>query len=115
MGLIEPGIGQRLHSRRQELGYSLNTLQELTGIPKGNLSGYERSRYCPSAETLCLLSMALNCSVDWILTGKEFSCHGGINITTDIRIPELLSLYNKMSDSDKQELIMIAQIKAAKN
>lgn len=115
MERIEPGLGQRLHSRRKELGYSLNTLQELTGIPKGNLSGYERSRYCPSAETLCLLSIALKCSVDWILTGKEFSCQGSFNITTSSYAGELLSLYDKMSDGDKQELIMIARIKANKS
>jgi len=96
-------------------GYSsLNTLQDLTGIPKGNLSGYERSRYYPSADTLRLLSSALKCSIDWILTGNEFVCCLGYNITTD-DIEELLSLYEIMSDEDKMELLAIARIKANKH
>jgi len=114
MGIIEPGIGRRLYSRRKELNYSLNELQELTGIPKGNLSGYERSRYCPSADTLRLLSTTLKCSVDWILTGEDSIYTSCSNITTRSDINELLSLYNKMSDIDQKELLAIARLKAEK-
>jgi DNA-binding helix-turn-helix protein len=64
-------IGQRLKSRRIFLGIKRKDICSMTGISSGNLSELENDNKCPSAQALISLSNALDCTTDWILTGRS--------------------------------------------
>lgn len=65
-------IGQRIRSRRKELNLTMKDIFERENIKTGNLSELENDKYLPSVQTLISLGRALDCSIDWILTGAEF-------------------------------------------
>ena len=64
-------IGMRIKQRRKELGLTQTQIKELTGISSGNMSEIENGSKLPSTPTLISLSNILQCSIDWILTGKN--------------------------------------------
>lgn len=108
-------IGQRIKDRRIELQLTQSYIQKNTSISSGNLSCIENGKYLPSATALIELSQILDCSIDWILTGNSKIS----NITDPLDIldsneKKLLLYFQKMSSSDKEEFLMIAQIKANK-
>lgn len=107
-------IGQRIRQRRKELHITQIEIQEACGISSGNLSGIETGRYLPSAITLIELAKILHCSVDWILTGESLISNN--SVFTDINESEkqLLNYFSLMSDLDKEDLLMIAAMKANK-
>lgn len=65
-------IGQRIRSRRKELNLTMKDIFERENIKTGNLSELENDKYLPSVQTLISLGRALDCSIDWMLTGAEF-------------------------------------------
>lgn len=67
---MDNSIGNRIASRRKELGITGKQIKDAIGISTGNLSGIEKGSSLPSATALIGLSKILNCSTDWILTGK---------------------------------------------
>ena len=109
-------IGERIKARRKELHITLTQVKEQTDISAGNLSCIENGKYLPSAVALIELSRILDCSIDWILTGKcsisENSSGSDIEHSKD---NILLSHFHTMSVEDQEELLMIAEIKANKN
>ena len=52
-------IGTRLRHQREEKKLTMNQIQELTGISKGNLSGMENDKNKPSVSALLSLSQIL--------------------------------------------------------
>ena len=115
-GLMDNMIGQRIKERRKELHITQTDIQDACGISSGNLSGIETGRYLPSAMSLIELARILNCSVDWILTGKSSISKNFdfVDIKEDSNERKLLDYYYKMSSEDQDELLIIAQIKADK-
>lgn len=107
-------IGQRIRQRRKELHITQTEIQAACGISSGNLSGIETGRYLPSAVSLIELAKILHCSVDWILTGESLISNN--SVFTDINESEkqLLNYFSLMSDQDKEDLLMIAAMKANK-
>lgn len=102
-------IGQRIKDRRKELNITQTQIQQETSISTGNLSCIENGKYLPSAVALLELSNVLNCSVDWLLTGKsEISNNLGL---LDISENELLEGFRKLSQEDKEELLDILSLK----
>lgn len=65
-------IGQRIRTRRKELNLTMKDIFDRENIKTGNLSELENDKYLPSVQTLISLSRALECSIDWILTGTEY-------------------------------------------
>lgn len=65
-------IGERIRTRRKELNLTMKAIFEQENIKTGNLSELENDKYLPSVQTLIALSRVLECSIDWILTGKEY-------------------------------------------
>lgn len=65
-------IGERIRTRRKELNLTMKAIFERENIKTGNLSELENDKYLPSVQTLIALSRVLECSIDWILTGKEY-------------------------------------------
>jgi len=108
-------IGKRIKERRKELRMTQTNIQEKTSIASGNLSCIENGKYLPSAIALLELSKVLDCSVDWILTGNSYISEnlGTLDIT-DFKEKELLNYFHIMSASDQEDLLLIAEMKAAK-
>ena len=64
------------------------------GITRGAYSHYEGGRALPTADTLIKLAEILDVSVDYLLTGKEYS--NNTNFTTEqMEVAKLLKLMNQ--------------------
>lgn len=111
MELDIQSIGTRIKERRKELKLTQLEIKERAGISSGNMSDIERGNRLPAAATLAQLSEILDCSIDWMLTGKSPETEK-INLSgigeSDRR---LLELFHGMSEEDQEELLMIAQMK----
>lgn len=62
-------IGERIREARKRLGLTMQNLHEISGLSTGNISDMENNKYMPSVSSLIPLSKALNCSIDWLITG----------------------------------------------
>lgn len=89
-------IGERIATRRKELGITGRQIKEATGISTGNLSGIENGSSLPSAAALISLSKILNCSIDWILTGETPILEHQNQSTLSESQKELLETYNRL-------------------
>ena len=63
-------IGGRVRAARQERGFTMKQLHELSGLSTGNISDIENGKNTPSVQSLIPLSRALGKPVEWILTGE---------------------------------------------
>lgn len=107
-------IGNRIKERRKELSLTQIDIKEKTGISSGNMSDIERGNRLPAATTLVQLSDVLQCSIDYLLTGKSLSQENtNISAQENSKLPEsqLLNFFRGMPKNDQQELLMIAQLK----
>ena len=57
----------KLSSLRKERNITLQMLQLQTGISVASLSAYEKGKYAPSIENLCILARFYNISLDEML------------------------------------------------
>lgn len=90
-------IGNRIASRRKELGITGKQIKDATGISTGNLSGIEKGSSLPSATALISLSKILDCSTDWILTGKALKLESSNEVLVlSESEKELLDTYSKL-------------------
>lgn len=105
-------IGQRIRGRRKALCVTQTQIQKSCGISTGNLSGIETGRYLPSAVTLVGLSNVLDCSIDWILTGKSNNSKNNSILTENDN--QLLAYFHNMSETDQEDLLLIAEMKSKK-
>lgn len=109
---MENMIGQRIKERRKELKITQTQIQQETSISSGNLSCIENGKYLPSAVALLELSKILDCSIDWMLTGKS-----SISESTSIldnEEAELLNGFRELPEDDKEELMGLLQLKLRK-
>ena len=60
-------LGDKLYSLRKEKNISLQMLHLQTGISTASLSAYEKGKYAPSIENLCILARFYNISLDEML------------------------------------------------
>lgn len=66
-------IANRINQRMKSLNLKSVSLVKQTGASKGSVSNWVNGISEPSAEHLLSLSRTLQCSPDWLLTGKENS------------------------------------------
>lgn len=105
-------VGNRIKNRRKELNLTQLEIKEKTGISSGNMSDIERGNRLPAASTLVQLSEILQCSIDWILTGKSPIQENSKTSDIDDFERILLELYRELSDEDKEDIEMLVQLKA---
>ena len=103
-------IGNRIKQRRKELKLTQTQIKELTGISSGNMSDVENGKTLPSATALISLSKALNCSIDWILTGN---CNTADNYTDSEK--SLIDMYRHLSEDDQDEILVLTRLKYNRN
>lgn len=102
-------IGQRIRDRRMELGISSTSIQRNFGVSSGNLSAIEKGTVCPSVKTLIQLSIALNCSIDWIVTGSSNEKEDLSEIEK-----ELIQTFRNIESFDRDEIIALLRMKGAR-
>lgn len=66
-------IGERIKYLRKKNNISQQELADATGLQRGNLSHYEKNKIKPSADTLVEIASFFDVSLDWLITGKEWS------------------------------------------
>lgn len=91
---MENEIGKRIKARRNELHITQTQIQSKTSISTGNLSCIENGKYLPSTTALIELSKILDCSIDWILTGKSSLSKISVPLSEDQQ--ELIETYNRL-------------------
>ncbi len=105
-------IGERIKQQRKKIGLTQPQVRELTGISSGTLSDIENGKTLPAALSLLKLSKALECTVDWILTGKQ--TQSADYIPKDCRESELLAGFRELPEDEKEELLQILEMKRRK-
>lgn len=106
-------IGKRIKDRRKELNLTQTDIKAMAGISSGNMSEIENGNRLPAASTLMQLASALQCSVDWILTGKS-PISENARVSGVEEAEELLKIFYLLEKDDQCELLEIAQLKLKK-
>ena len=109
---MENMIGQRIKERRKELKITQTQIQQETSISSGNLSCIENGKYLPSAVALLELSKILDCSIDWMLTGKSSISESSAIL--DNKETKLLNGFRELSEDDQEELLGLLELKLRK-
>ena len=104
---MELTLGERILLLRRSKKIPGRTIKELTEISPGNLSDIETGKVLPSANAIISLATALECTTDYILTVKNRISE--LFITDDEK--KLLNYFNELSEDNKKELLLIAEMK----
>lgn len=64
-------IGKRIRKRRKELNLTQTDIDQECGIKSGALSQIEHGTRTPSVITFYSLSKALDCDIEWLITGES--------------------------------------------
>ena len=107
-------VGERVRTRRIELGLSQDALAEKAGISKSFLSDLENNRRSIGAETLLDLGRAMGVSLDFLMTGEASEDQTQKEIPAALATfaaEEGLSVRDMMTLLDVQERIMVARKK----
>ena len=102
-------IGSRIKKRRKDLHLTQSEIKQAVGISSGNLSDIENGNRAPAIGTLYKLSIILQCSIDWIVTGENTS-HSLVGISDEGEL-ELLDGFRQLSKDNQDELLAILKIK----
>lgn len=65
-------LGARVQASRKCMNWTLRQLGERVGMSQSGIFQIEHGTSMPGAGTLWRLSRALQVSIDWIVTGKEY-------------------------------------------
>ena len=110
--------GKRIREKRKELQLTQNDIKSACGISSGALSEIENGNRTPSIIIFHALSEVLNCSMDWLATGKTPNEQkGNIFVSEDINLKlesEFLTGFRQLDPDDQQELLDILEIKLKK-
>lgn len=120
-------IGERIRTRRKELNLTMKAIFEQENIKTGNLSELENDKYLPSVQTLIALSRVLECSIDWILTGKEYTVLDQKTLNTEnLKIEQgllcdgsplkdeeadLVAMYRLLPEEEREDVFDIVHLK----
>jgi transcriptional regulator with XRE-family HTH domain len=105
-------VGERVKSRRLELGLSQDALAEKAGISKSFLSDLENGRRSIGAETLLDLGRAMGVSLDFLMTGEASKDQSEKEIPAALArfaAEQGLSVRETMTLLDVQQRIMAAR------
>lgn len=105
-------IGLRIKELRKSMHITGAQIKEQTGISTGNLSDIEHGKCMPSSTAVIQLSQILNCSTDYILLGKTRESEN--DVRSNIRDTKILDLYSALPSDDKDEIMMLLELKYSK-
>ncbi len=108
-------IGNRIKSRRKELGLTQTDIYNACGIASGALSQIEQGHRTPSIINFYTLSQVLKCNMEWLVTG--FSTNKNNTVAAKIYENEenLLNCFRDLSDKDQLEIQEFIEFKLYKS
>ena len=65
--------GRRIRETRRSRGYTQEYLAELLGVSRQAVSKWEKGQTCPDMQNMVALSEVLGVSLDYLISGKEFT------------------------------------------
>lgn len=73
--MISKVIGMRLKKIREERGYSLEKVSELTGVSKPSINNIERGLTSPSIDSLWKIATGLSVPISYFLVNLKQRIH----------------------------------------
>lgn len=111
MEISMESIGNRIRERRKALQLTQTDMHRVCGITSGALSQIENGSRVPSAIAFYSIAKALNCSMEYLMTGTYTDTKNFIFYENE---EELLKGFRELDADDKEELIEIMQMKLRK-
>lgn len=111
MDISMDSIGNRIRERRKELKLTQTDMHRECGISSGALSQIENGSRVPSAIAFYSISQALNCSMEYLMTGVSPETKN-----TEIfgNEKKLLDGFQELPEEDQAELLEILEVKLRK-
>lgn len=72
-------LGERLRTRRKQLGYSQYDLADLSGVSQMQISRYELDGNLPTSDSIVRLAKALGVTSDWLLGLNDALTESGLS------------------------------------
>lgn len=91
-------LTNRIKELAIENGYNIASLEKEAGLANGSIRRWDSSS--PSGEKLLKIANILNCSVDYLLTGKTATEEPSSSISMEDE--ELLGYYHSLSKTDQR-------------
>lgn len=111
MDISMDSIGNRIRERRKELRLTQTDMHRECGITSGALSQIENGSRVPSAIAFYSISQALNCSMEYLMTGKSSETKNAEIFGNE---KKLLDGFQKLPEEDQEELLEILEMKLRK-
>jgi transcriptional regulator with XRE-family HTH domain len=104
-------LGERIKMLRESQGLSRAELMNTLSIH--NLGRFESNERIPGAHILIVLSDFFNVSIDWILTGKDYSDKNTILNTFELAPEEIhfVKLLRKLPERERIKIEGMAEMK----
>lgn len=100
-------LGNRIKSRRKELGLTQTDIYRECGIASGALSQIENGTRTPSILLFYKISEVLKCDVKWLITGSSFS----ENFKISEKEENLINIFRELPENDQEEIFEILHMK----
>ena len=111
MDISMDSIGNRIRERRKELRLTQTDMHRECGITSGALSQIENGSRVPSAIAFFSISQALNCSMEYLMTGTSSETK---NVEIFGNEKKLLDGFRELSEDDQEELLGLLELKLRK-
>ena len=111
MDINMDSIGNRIKEKRKELKLTQTDMHRECGITSGALSQIENGNRVPSAIAFFSISQALNCSMEYLITGIPSEMK---NIEIFGNEKKLLDGFRELSEDDQEELLGLLEMKLRK-
>ena len=98
-------IGDRIRDRRLELGWTQDALAQKAGISKSFLSDLENGKRSVGAENLQGIALALNLSLDFLMSGE-----GASQNNKQVQVPASLSTFAQSAGLSFREVMMLLEM-----
>ncbi len=86
-------VGDRIKTRREELGWKQEDLAVKAGVSKSFLSDLENGKRSVGADKLLDIARALSLSLDYLMTGREADKPKQKQTTKEVQIPTALAQF----------------------
>ena len=111
MDISMDSIGSRIRERRKELKLTQTDMHRECGITSGALSQIENGSRVPSAIAFYSISQALQCSMEYLMTGTSPETK---NIKFFGNEERLIEGFRELPEEDQEELMEILEMKLRK-
>lgn len=112
MDISMESVGNRIKTRRKELGLTQTDIFNACGIQSGALSRIENGTSTPSVFLFYKIAQELKCDMNWLLTGFVSSNMENIEISKSEEL--LLCGFRKLGEEDQYEIMEILEMKLRK-